>query len=159
MPSWGEVLAEPRRLQQAFRHAVTAARRPGAGGFMNSTSNSTLISNSNPFRAALMTAPWPGVGGFSNANSTSTSRSTAFRPALRACGRVTFFGCKKSNQKCASQAAAVHGARRSVLGVRCVASGFGPRSSCPCGTVSRLAGDDGIPASIFIGAGSPRLCW
>ena len=45
------------------------------------------------------------------------------------------------------------------LGVRCVASGIVSRSSCPCGVVSRLAGDDGIPASMAIGAGSPRLCW
>ena len=40
-----------------------------------------------------------------------------FRPALRACGRVTFFGCKKSNQKCALQAAAVRGASRRGQGL------------------------------------------
>jgi len=40
------------------------------------------------------------------------SNSKAFRLALRACRRVTFVDCNKSNQKCALQAAEVLGAGR-----------------------------------------------
>ena len=45
--------------------------------------------------------------------------------------RVTFFGCKKSNQKCALQTAAIRGAGRRGLGVGCQASGFDCGSFCP----------------------------
>src|SRR6056297_1035950 len=82
----------------------------------------------------MMGAPWPGTGGLFSSKANSTS--TAFRPAilcivamlglesqkpfrrqLRWLMRVTFFGCKKSNQKCALQAAAVQGAGRNERGL------------------------------------------
>jgi len=56
-----------------------------------------------------------------------------FRRQLRWLMRVTFFGCKKSNQKCALQAAAVGSAGRRGLGVWCQVWGFDCGSSCPCG--------------------------
>ena len=58
------------------------------------------------FRQLVMSAPLAGAGCLLN------STSTAFRPALRACGRPTFVSRDKSRQKRFLQAAAVRGAGR-----------------------------------------------
>jgi hypothetical protein len=93
---------------------------------------------------------YAGLGRLSGPGTTSNP----FRRQLRWLMRVTFFDCKKSNQKCALQAAAVRGAAR-------IGPGFGVWHRALISLLlvrversPRLAGDEWIPASMIVGAGS-----